>query len=253
MSARLSGYVLTVILWLATAVPVGAATVSLVWNPNPEPNITGYNLFVSTQPGNFTTPIPVGNRTTWTLTGLQNGVQYYFAVQAQSPAGVSGLAQIGYATPAAIPAGAEQTRSDFNSDGMFDLLWRNSASGQLTAWYMNGPTITSSRSLTPAAVGVDWTLRGSGDFNADGKPDLIWQNTTSGDVICWMMDGVTQFSSAWLTPSNVDPAWEIASVRDIDLDSSPDLVWTHPPTGQTVVWYMNGTTRTSQAWINATP
>ena len=99
---------------------------------------------------------------------------------------------------------------------------------------MNGPTITNSRSLNPNAVSPDWVLRGSGDFNADGKPDLIWHNTTTGGVICWLMDGVTQFSAAWLTPNSVDPTWELASVRDINLDGSPDIVWTHPPTGQTV-------------------
>jgi len=253
MSLRLSRYVLTVIVLLAAASPVRAATVSLAWDANPEADITGYNVYVSTQQGNFTNPIPVGNRTSWTFTGLQNGVQYFFAVQAQSLQGLSALSQVGYVTPPAIPAGAEQTRSDFNSDGRFDLVWRNATSGQLLAWHMSGPTIMNSRSFNPNAVSPDWALRGSGDFNADGKPDLIWHNTTTGGVICWLMDGVMQYSAAWLTPSSVDPSWEIASVRDINLDGSPDILWTYPPTGETSVWYMNGTTRIGQAWINASP
>ena len=78
-------------LLLAIAAPVHAATVTLAWDQNPEPNVTNYNVFVRTQSGAFGAGIPVGNRLNWTFTGLQNNVQYVFAVQAQSPAGMSGL------------------------------------------------------------------------------------------------------------------------------------------------------------------
>lgn len=251
--SRVCHWLIGAALWLAMAAPVGAATVTLAWDPNPEPSVTNYNVFVRTEFETFGAGIPVGNRTTWTFTGLQQGSQLYFAVQAESPSGLSGLSQIGYVTPLTNLPGSEPSRSDFNMDGKFDLLWQNQLTGQLLAWHMNGAAVLGSRSLTPGAVGLDWKLRGSGDFNGDGKPDLVWQNVTTGDVVFYLMDGTTAFASGSFTPNRVDPTWQIASVRDIDRDGNPDILWNKMDTGQVLAWYMNGTTMVRQGWINANP
>jgi hypothetical protein len=240
------------VLWLAMAAPLSAATVTLAWDANsPGDSVTNYNVAISTQPSFAGAGAAVGNRTTWTFTGLQANVQYYFSVQAQSAAGLSPWSQVGYFTPPANSAGSEPSRSDFNGDGKFDVLWQNQASGQLLAWHMNGASVTSSQFLNPSAVGLDWKLRGSGDFNGDGKPDLVWQNTKTGDVNFYMMDGVTAFATGSFSPDKVDPTWQIASVRDIDGDGNPDILWNNVNTGQVLCWYMNGTTMARMGWINA--
>ncbi|MCM3881632.1 MAG: FG-GAP-like repeat-containing protein [Vicinamibacterales bacterium] len=234
-------YLVGGLLWLAAAAPVSAATVTLAWDPNPETSVNNYNVFVSTQPGGFGAGTPVGNRTAWTFTGLQNNVQYYFAVQAQSPSGLSPLSQIGYATPSPIPAGSDASRGDFNGDGRFDLVWKNQSTGQLLTWNMNGGTMVSGRFMTPSSVAAGWDLGGSGDFNYDGKPDLIWHNTTTGDVVYWLMDGAYNYSAGFL-PGPVNPIWRIASIRDMDLDGNPDIWWRNMSTGDMIVWYFNGVT-----------
>jgi hypothetical protein len=241
------------VVWLTLVTPAAAATVSVAWNANPEPDITGYNVYVSTQPGAFGNPIAIGNRTTWTFSNLQPGVQYYFAVQALSPGGASGLAQIGYVPAIPPAAGSENTRSDFNADGKFDLLWQNSQNGQLIAWHMNGASVLSSRFLTPSAVAPDWKLRGSGDLNADGKADLVWQNTVTGEIAYYLMDGTLAWATGLFNPNKVDPTWQIASVRDMDRDGHPDILWNNVNTGQVLAWYMNGTSVARQGWINANP
>jgi hypothetical protein len=252
MSVQIFRSLAGVLVWLALVMPVSAATVSVAWNANPEPDVTGYDLFISTQPGVFTTPIAVGNRTTWTFPGLQAGVQYYFAVRAVGPGGPSGLAQIAHVPPVPFPAGSEATRSDFYADGKFDLLWQNHTTGQLIAWHMNGAAVLSSRFLTPSAVSPAWKLRGSGDLNADGKADLVWHNTVTGEVAYYMMDGSMAWASGLFTP-RVDASWQIASVRDMDGDGHPDILWNNLNTGQVLAWYLNGTTIARQGWINANP
>jgi len=251
--SRITWSVLVLALWAGAISPVAAATVTVMWDPNPEPEVSNYNVYVTATPGNFGSPIAVGNRTNWTFTGLNDNVQYYFAVQAQSTSGLSALSQIAYVVPIHNPPGSEPSRSDFNGDAKFDVLWQNQQTGQLLAWHMNGASVVTSRFLTPSQVGLDWKLRGSGDFNNDGKPDLVWQNTTTGDVLFYMMDGTLAFSMGYFNPSKVDPIWQIAAVRDMNRDGYPDIVWNNINTGQVLCWYMNGTNMMYAGWINPNP
>jgi hypothetical protein len=231
-------------IWCAMSVPATAATVTLAWDPNPEPDVNNYNVFVRTAGGSFGQPIPVGNRTNWTFVGLLGNVQYYFAVQAQSPAGLSPLSQVTYVIPTPNAPGSEASRSDFNGDGRFDLLWQNSTTGQLSAWHMNGSTVLSYRVLTPSQVPPGWNLSGSADFSGDGKPDLVWHNPQTGDVSIWLMDGVMSYYTGAYVWGGVPSAWRITSVRDFNADGNPDIWWQNQTTGDMSVWYFNGTTMT---------
>ena len=46
---------------------------------------------------------------------------------------------------------------------------------------------------TPVSTGPVITnfLSYSGDFNADGKQDILWRNTQTGEVRIWYMNGST--------------------------------------------------------------
>jgi hypothetical protein len=46
------------------------------------------------------------------------------------------------------------------------------------------------------------------DFNSDGNPDLLWENTTTGDRAIWLMNGTTMTSAPYF--AYVDPVWRIA-------------------------------------------
>jgi hypothetical protein len=186
----------------------------------------------------------VGNRLNWTFTGLQANAQYYFAVQAQSPSGLSALSQIGYVVPSQNPAGSEASRSDFNSDGKFDILWQSST-GQLLAWHLNGTAVVGTRFLEPAQVAAGWNLSGAGDFSKDGKADLLWHNQQTGDLVFWLMNGIMSYSSGFL-PGPVNSIWKIASVRDMNADGNPDIWWHNQATGDMIIWYFNGTTYQGQ-------
>jgi hypothetical protein len=76
-----------VALWALVARPVSAGPITLAWDPNPEPYITGYRVFVGTAPGVYTQTFDVPtNQTTFTFTSASSGVRYYFAVAAQADA-----------------------------------------------------------------------------------------------------------------------------------------------------------------------
>jgi len=56
--------------------------VTVGWDENPETNIAGYKLYYGTSSGNYTNTVDVGFQTQYTLTNLQEGVTYFFAVAA---------------------------------------------------------------------------------------------------------------------------------------------------------------------------
>ena len=54
---------------------------------------------------------------------------------------------------------------------------------------MNGTVLASGGAV--ATLPAVWQIQGTGDFNGDGKSDILWRNTTSGEVDIWHMNGTT--------------------------------------------------------------
>ena len=88
------------------------------------------------------------------------------------------------------------------------------------------------------------------DFNADGKSDLLWRNSSTGDTYAWLMNGLTIGSSGYL-PQVTDQNWQIAGIGDLDGDGKADIVWRNSSTGENDVWLMNGLSITSDAYLPA--
>jgi hypothetical protein len=61
-------------------------TASLAWKASPDPRTTGYVLLYGNASGAYTTSTDVGNVTQTTVTGLVEGLTYYFAVYAYGDA-----------------------------------------------------------------------------------------------------------------------------------------------------------------------
>src|SRR5262245_13051615 len=90
VSRRLAAFACALAL-LGAARSADAATVTLQWDANPEPDITGYLVLYGTQRGVYTARIDVGKVTSTVLTIPTPAppVTYYFAVAAYSPGGTS--------------------------------------------------------------------------------------------------------------------------------------------------------------------
>jgi len=137
-----------------------------------------------------------------------------------------------------------QRTGDFNGDGTPDILWRN-ANGDVVVWLMSGPmhagTIASSADL--GVVPSAWTIQGTGDFNGDGKTDILWRNV-NGDVVTWFMNGGTIASSADL--GVIPGTWTIQGTGYFNSDANTDILWRNA-NGDVVIWFMNGGTIVSSA------
>jgi type VI secretion system secreted protein VgrG len=78
-----------------------------------------------------------------------------------------------------------------------------------------------------------------GDFDGDGKADLLWRNAASGQNVGWLMSGLTASYSAFL-PAIADTTWEIKGTGDLDGDGKADVLWRNAVNGQNIAWFMNG-------------
>lgn len=142
---------------------------------------------------------------------------------------------------------------DFSIDGRPDLLWRHVQSGKLVVWAMSDLLRTSGVFLNPSQMtDLNWQPVAVGDFNADGKADIVWQHTLSGRVAVWLMNGHDRLSGAFTDPSIVaDAQWRIRGAADFDGDAKTDLLWQHATSGAIVVWHMDGLVR--HAGVFASP
>jgi len=140
-----------------------------------------------------------------------------------------------------------QATGDIDGDGQQDIVWRNSATGQITAWFLNGGNFGRWIFL-PTVQAPDWTIRTLQDFDGDGNADLLWHNTVTGQNVIWFLNGtgVVRWAAA---PTVADLNWEIANVGDFDGDGQADLLWRNKATGVNVVWLMDGASLRTWAYL----
>ena len=130
---------------------------------------------------------------------------------------------------------------DLNGDGSPDIWWHNQTTGDMVVWYFNGTTYTHFGTPNPARIAdINWKLRGTGDFNGDGRPDALWHNEATGELRVWFLNGLNVMSVTNLTPKYVASNWKVAAVGDVNRDGWPDIVWQNYVSGELVLWTMQG-------------
>ncbi|MCW3100048.1 MAG: hypothetical protein JWL77_5666 [Chthonomonadaceae bacterium] len=143
---------------------------------------------------------------------------------------------------------------DFSGDGTTDLVFQNSSTNVVVLWYTSGTnhaTISGGNTVssTPAS---GYKVVGIGDFNSDGKSDLLFQNSSTGALVVWYMNGYTQTAGVTLssTPASGD---NVVGVGDFNGDGFTDIVFQNSSTNAITIWYMKGTTFVSSTTLTTVP
>ncbi len=127
---------------------------------------------------------------------------------------------------------------DFNGDGKADLLWRNGG-GDVAIWQANsGMGFTGFTGQDAGVVPTDWTAQPIGDFNGDGKADILWR-TSSGDMHLWLSQ--TGSISSGYTDQDlgaVQTDWTVQQVGDFNGDGKADVLW-RTGGGHAELWLSN--------------
>src|SRR5687768_2983175 len=84
---------------------------------------------------------------------------------------------------------------DFNGDGRDDILWWNS-DGTISNWLGRsdgGFVINDAAAMTAGDPSGYWEILGTGDFNGDGRDDILW--TSDGfDYSNWLATAAGGFT-----------------------------------------------------------
>ena len=148
--------------------------------------------------------------------------------------------------------------ADVNGDGKADLVFQNTASGQVYAWFLDGSATSINFSTGSGIKGtgylyagslVGWPLAGIGDVNGDGIPDLVFQNSGTGQIYAYALDDTgdpVNFSTGsgtrgagYLYGGSL-VGWRLAGIGDMNGDGIPDLLFQNNGTGQVYTWFLDG-------------
>ena len=124
---------------------------------------------------------------------------------------------------------------DFNGDGITDLLLRRT-DGWVTDWLgTSSGGFVNNNANASVYFSTDWKVVGTGDFNGDGRDDLLLRND-SGWVTDWLgttSGGFTNNGAASSVFFSAD--WKIAGIGDFNGDGREDILMRND-TGWTTDW-----------------
>ena len=142
---------------------------------------------------------------------------------------------------------------DFNGDGKSDILLQNATDGSCYIWELNGTGALVDYGSVGWTPGVTWQVVGTGDFNGDGKSDILLQNASDGSCYIWELNGtgaLVDYGSVGWTPGS---AWQVKGTGDFNGDGKSDILLQNASDGSCYIWEMNGTSLVGYGSVGWTP
>jgi hypothetical protein len=149
--------------------------------------------------------------------------------------------------------------NDFNGDGNADILWHNAATGEAQVWLMRGASRIGRATLVDGAgqavhIGPPWHVAGSRDFDSDGKADVLWHNSSTGETQLWFMNGHVLGRRATVVDRAgqavyIGPPWSIVGTYGVAGERRVGIVWHNSTTGRVQIWLLDRNTIVDRAWV----
>ena len=115
---------------------------------------------------------------------------------------------------------------DFNGDGRSDILWRSTSTGAMADWLGTASGgFAGNGANSTNAVAASWHVAGVGDFNGDGRSDILWMND-SGGLVDWLGTANGGFAGNGANSNTrVASGWHVVGIGDFNGDGFSDILW----------------------------
>jgi hypothetical protein len=146
---------------------------------------------------------------------------------------------------------------DYDGDGVTDILFRGHRDGvqkrgPVSVFFMDGDRVreivklSTERcverkngsircKLVKAKPREEWQIVGSGDYNGDGRADVLCHNAIENKFDVWTMMAGGRFESE-LLPDDFGNAAEVIASGDFDGDGMSDIFWRDLESGDVDIW-----------------
>ena len=111
--------------------------------------------------------------------------------------------------------------NDFNGDGAATFC--GGRHGQLTDWLSSQRRLLAQRRQRLTNVSTDWHVAGTGDFNGDGRDDILWRND-NGPITDWLANANGGFARLAPRLQRLDGLAR-GGVGDFNGDGRDDILW----------------------------
>jgi hypothetical protein len=134
-----------------------------------------------------------------------------------------------------------QTLGDFNGDGKSDVLLMNSVTNGVYVCEMNGTQLATNGLSFNVQAADGWRFQDLGDFNGDGKSDILLSNDVTHGLCVCEMDGTELGAHALSFNVAAGNGWHFQDLADFDGDGKTDILLINDLTHGVYVCEMNGT------------
>jgi len=117
-------------------------------------------------------------------------------------------------------------KTDFNGDGLSDVLWL-APNGDLIIWFADdGGTLRTTNNAAIETWG-GWHVPATGDFNGDGRDDILLMYEDGRTLTNWLgADGGVNPNYHVFAPV-IAADWAVAGSGDFNGDARDDILWRH--------------------------